>query len=108
MGAKIVYAYKCESCGASFDIVKPVSQYDADENCQCGYLATRIPFPQKIHLGRTAVESPYFNHALGQVCTDSEARKIAKERGLIEVGNEKVEKHVKVEESTYDDVWKGA
>lgn len=104
----MIYEQECTSCGNKFEVVKPASEYDTIEICKCGAEAKRVPFPRKIHLSNTAVQSPYFNHALGQVCTDNEARKIAKERGMIEVGNERVDKHVQSAETNYDDVWKGA
>ncbi len=104
----MIYQYGCEKCGAKFEVIKRVSEYKDPESCKCGYEATRVPFPTKIHLSGTAVQDKYFNHALGQVCTDTEAKQIAKDRGMIEVGNERIEKHVKPVEHSYDDVWKGA
>lgn len=97
-------------------MIKPVSQYQDPETCKCGYEATRVPFPKRVYLANTAVQDRKFNQALGTVCTDSEARQIAKERGLIEVGNEDVAKaaHRTAEQNEQqldaelEQVWKGA
>lgn len=99
----MLYEFRCSSCVKSFDVVRPVSEYDAAAFCpDCGHEGTRVPFPRKLHLTGTKVQEKYFNPALGCVTTDSEAKQIAKERGMIEVGNERVEKHVKPEEFDYE------
>lgn len=105
----MVYEHFCVPCNRTFDVIRPVSRYDDAEICaKCGSVAERVPFPRRVFLHGTAVQEKQFNHALGTVCTDNEAKQIAKERGLIEVGNERVEKHVKPYESDYSDIWKGA
>jgi putative FmdB family regulatory protein len=105
----VIYEYLCEVCGSHFDVVKPVSEYNTPEACRsCNYDATRVPFPRKIYLHGTAVQEKKWNPALGCAVTDSEAKKIAKERGLIEVGNEDPSKHLKPKELNLDDVWQGA
>lgn len=103
----MIYEYRCFGCKKAFDVIKPVKDYDKEEICtSCGAVADRVPFPRRTYLSGTAVQEKYFNHALGQVCTDREAKQMAKERGMIEIGNEKVD--VKPVEHSYDDVWKGA
>lgn len=104
----MIYAYKCSSCTKAFDVIKPVIDYDKEETCSCGCIADRIPFPQKIHLYGTAVQEKVWNHALGKAVTNSEAKNLAAQKGMVEVGNEDISKHVKMEESNYDDIWKGA
>ncbi len=105
----MIYEYKCFGCKRGFDVIKPVKDYDKEETCEkCGAVADRVPFPRRTYLSGTAVQDKYFNHALGTVCTDKEAKILAKNRGMIEVGNEDVSKHVNPVESNYDDVWQGA
>jgi putative FmdB family regulatory protein len=101
----MIYVYKCDGCDQKFDIVKPVSDFDRQELCPTsGVTMTRQFAPSKIHLGKTAVEDAYFHPAFGQVVKgDSHAQKLAKERGMIEVGNEKPEKHLKPNLKSYDD-----
>lgn len=112
----MIYEYKCFQCKKLFDVAKPVSRYLDEEICvSCGAVADRVPFPRKTHLSGTAVQDKKFNHALGRVCTDREAKQIAKEQGMIEVGNEDVSKHAdtvrsdldKAADKAYDDIWKG-
>lgn len=100
----MTYEYKCNSCEHSFDVTKNVKYMDIDEPCpKCGTICERI-FRPKIHLSNTKVQDSYYNHGLGQVVkNDQHARQIAKEKGLIEVGNEKVEKHVKYTPKDYGD-----
>jgi hypothetical protein len=51
----------------------------------------------------TKVEDAYFCSGLGQVVRNSSHRKeIIRERGLIEVGNERPEKHLKPTHIPYD------
>lgn len=105
----MIYEHHCDPCDVSFDVRKDSKDYMREEPCpKCEKLARRVPFPRRTYLAGTAVEEKYFSHALGQVVTKSEEKRIAKSKGMIEVGNEKVEKHVKPELHSYDDVWQGA
>jgi hypothetical protein len=76
---------------------------DHPQGISCDGVMERI-FSWKLHLTGTKVQERYFNHALGGVVTDTEARRIAKERGLIEVGNEIPGKHLKPEVSDYSEI----
>jgi putative FmdB family regulatory protein len=99
----MLYEFLCAWCVKSFDVVRPVSEYDAAAFCpDCGHEGNRVRFPRKLHLYNTAVQEKQFNPALGCVATDREAKQIAKERGMIEVGNERVEQHVKAEQFDYE------
>lgn len=104
----MVYEYKCASCSKTFDVIKSAAFYDSEELCSCGYVADRIPFPRKIHLYGTSVQEKEWNHALGKAVTKDEGAALAKSKGMVEVGNEDISKHVKMEETNYDDIWKGA
>lgn len=108
----MIYEFTCTPCTKRFDVARRVSEYDLPASCPvCGIEAQRTPFPRKIHLYGTAVQNAYFHNGLGTVVRgETDAKAIAKERGLIEVGNEQVEKHVKPDLHDYaaDDIWKGA
>ncbi len=98
----MIYDYCCGSCGMSCDIVKRVVELDRLELCtRCNHPMVRVfHLPQ---LMRTKVEDAYFCNGLGRVVKNStEAKRVAKERGLVEVGNEKPEKYLKVERKPYD------
>lgn len=104
----MIYEHVCGICQIHFDVSKDAEHYRRPEPCpQCGAQCARIPFPRRTYLANTAVQERYFSQALGQVVTRREELQIAKQQGMIEVGNEKIEKHVKTELHSYDDVWKG-
>ena len=87
----------------SFDVIKNAKYYDTEEKCStCGEVAVRI-FKPKIHLSGTKVEDAYYNPAFGQVIKSSQqAKEKAKELGMVEVGNERVEKHVQWTPKDYE------
>lgn len=37
-----VYPYKCLDCGKEFDVLKPMSEYDTEETCECGGKTGRV------------------------------------------------------------------
>lgn len=116
-----IYPFKCASCQHEFEAWAKISEIDSLEpSCpKCYHVNTpkeRL-FTAKIHLNNTKVEDAVFCEALGCVVKDSKHRKkIAKERGLVEVGNEKTEtihkyfederkaREQKQEAERYDDV----
>lgn len=101
----MVYDYTCAPCEYTFEVVKNAKYYNDPEDCpKCGDEATRVFPPKKIHLMNTAVQEKYFDHALGVVTTKDGAKDIAKRRGLVEVGNERPEKHLAPEVDDYSDV----
>ena len=103
----MIYEHHCETCDLNFDVTKEAALFRQPEPCpQCNGLAPRVPFPRRTYLAGTAVQEKYFSHALGEVVTRREEKQLAKQKGLIEVGNEKVD--VKPQLQSYDDVWKGA
>jgi putative FmdB family regulatory protein len=100
----MVYEYRCDPCQYEFEVVKNAKYYDSPESCpKCGDEAVRL-FRPKIHLKNTSVQEKYFDHSLGVITTKDGARDIAKRRGLVEVGNERPEKHLKVHDDDYSDV----
>jgi hypothetical protein len=88
------YEYNCEHCHHVEDYVivsKHSDDIDRIENCEgCGRVMNR-QISKHISFSGEKVEDniSYFDPALGvEVSGRSHARRIAKERGLIEVGNE--------------------
>ncbi len=72
-------------------MVKPVKDFDLKHECsECGCEETTVVISSKIHHIGAKVQSSEFNHGLGCVVhSKKEREEIAKQRGLIEVGNEK-------------------
>lgn len=111
-----IYEYRCHECAAGFDVVKPVAELDRSEPCPkcntvCGSSSRQIS--RTNFTGASDWNTQTFHPALGQVVKNNRhARQLAKERGMIEVGNEKVEtvhKHFeKQREETREQRWKDA
>lgn len=99
----MIYEYLCKPCGKLCEIIKRVADLNRQENCEeCGTIMERQVSGGQ-HLLNTAVQERYYSHALGQVVKGpQDERRIAKAKGMIEVGNERPRKHLKVETSSYD------
>lgn len=98
----MVYDYLCNECDTHVDVIKRVGEIDRKEKCpSCDTIMTRAFCPSKIHLSGTAVQEKKWQPALGRACTDREMKAEAKAKGMIEVGNEKQERHLKVAETEY-------
>jgi len=88
----MVYEYACPACHRHWDVIKRVSEMDAEETCVCKAIGVRQFIPQKIHLSGTKVEEAEFNPGLGCIVKNKNHRKeLAKQKGLEEIGNEKPE-----------------
>ena len=88
------YEYACK-CGNRWDVIKRMAAYDDPENCpKCSSLGDRQVVG--CNIDRTAASgwaNQQFHPGLGcYTRSDQHARKIAKSRGLEEVGNEPPEK----------------
>ncbi len=86
------YPYRCPACSDKFEVTKAIKAIDDPETCKCGAFAVR-------YIGRTNFtgasdwNNQTFNPALGcYTKSTAEARKLAKSRGMVEVGTEPVEK----------------
>lgn len=98
----MIYDYLCNECDTHVDVVKRVEHINRQEKCSiCDTIMTRAFAPSKIHLSGTAVQEKKWQPALGRAATDNEMRAEAKAKGMIEVGNEKPERHLKVAETEY-------
>ena len=86
----MIYEYNCPGCGVKFEVIKHHTRHRDAETCHhCGVVADRrISAPML-----NKQEHAEFNHGLGCVVRDKKHREeICKQRGLIEIGNEKTEK----------------
>lgn len=110
----MIYEYECIKCQKRFDVVKSVKDIDVNEFCvRCGEPSERKFVPSRIHIFGASVENAEYNHGLGQVVRNKKHRaEIAKQKGLIEIGNEKTESihkeldqvRAKRREKAWDDV----
>lgn len=94
------YEYECTNsrCGKEFEVIKRVAEIDNPEVClTCGDDAKRFISKRQHFYGASDWNKLEWNPGLGQwVDGGSKARaKIAKERGLTEVGNECPDKYGK-------------
>jgi hypothetical protein len=102
----VIYPYKCPE-GHRFEVIKSLSEIDREERCDCGAVSERQI--GLFALDKTAAGSwqPTWNPGLGQVVKSAgHAKRIAKEKGLIEVGTEKVEAVHKHFDKQRDDAYK--
>lgn len=111
------YEYRCSLCEADFDVVKSIASIERTEECPaCGHVnksdARQVSRSNLVGL-QHCTESAYHDPALGVVVKDRKhAARIAKDRGYIEVGNEKPEtihKHFETQrKETREQRWKDA
>lgn len=90
----MIYEFLCKKCNVIDEIIRHHMDLEEPVICpDCNSEMKRHYVPVTV---KTQGESiPYFHPALGQmVKSDSDAQDIAKSRGLVEVGNEDVEKHI--------------
>lgn len=87
------YPYGCKNCKHEFDVIKSIKDFDSPEACpRCGVLSTERYISLTNFSGADNWDSHY-NPGLGCVVKNRHhAARIAKQRGLIEVGNESCEK----------------
>jgi putative FmdB family regulatory protein len=83
-----IYPYKCLECSYIFDVIKPVSQIDKQENClHCqGVLLERVIALSAIE--KSSAVQPYYEPALGcMIKSKSQKQKVMKKLGVEEIGN---------------------
>lgn len=90
------YHYKCPKCGHDQDVVKTVSMLDdleTCENCKFNQLEGKHRILGVVQFYGEKPEEPFYSIPLGKMVSGkTQMRKLAKERGMIEVGNENVDK----------------
>jgi putative FmdB family regulatory protein len=110
----MIYPYECRRCGETFEVIKSVRHIDDPEFCECGPQAYRTIAQRQSFSGEKDWDSAHYNHGLGQaVKSNAHASKLAKERGMIEIGDEPLDKiHKKFDtereqkiESRYDEIF---
>lgn len=92
------YTFLCPKCEVNFDTVESIKTYDGDGECPtCKNVSRERIFSHKIHFIGAAVQHAEYNPAFGQVVKNKQHRdELAKQKGLVEIGNEKpatVHKH---------------
>lgn len=114
IGSIVIYPYHCPACKHEFEVIKSVRQINDEESCElCGQISVRIIAKSQAFYGANDWDTAHYNQALGmRVKSNKEAQRIARERGMIEVGTENIEKiHKKFDterekkiETRYDDI----
>lgn len=89
-----IYPYSCKDCGFDFEIAKQLANIDFNENCpECRGDSRRNISKYAAFYGASDWDSDKIDPAFGVRVTGSAHRKrLAKERGWTEVGNEDVNK----------------
>lgn len=102
----MIYVYHCSKCKKDFDVCKRVSEINTSETCSiCGSEMKRKFILPKLEIyGHCSTQSAYYHPGLGCVVRDDKhAKKIAKERKLVECGDQKPEKFLKPKVKDYDE-----
>lgn len=88
------YEYKCSQCCETFDIIKSVKELNDPECCpQCSGFKVERMICRTHFYGASDWDKAEYNPGLGVVTKNAKHRdKLARERGMIEVGNESLEK----------------
>ncbi len=97
------YPYYCVKCDSTTEVEKPLADIDRREECDCGQIMARC-ISEKISFKGEKVEDnqTYWHPSLGcEVRSESHAKQIAKNRGLIEVGTESMD-HLRPETKSYE------
>ena len=96
----MIYEYKCK-CGHEFEVIKKVAERNDTEHClECHQQATRRHVPSKVLLQTSELADwntdEHYNPGLGvKVKNNLHAKKIAKQKGLTEIGTEDPNKAAK-------------
>jgi predicted nucleic acid-binding Zn ribbon protein len=111
------FEFRCTPCNQTFEEVQPMARQKRltidqlrrekkrTAKCPaCGIVSSERIFSSSVYFVGAQVENAEYNPALGQVVKNSRHRKdLAKEKGLIEIGNEPPEKiHKKFESDRAD------
>lgn len=83
-----IYPYKCDACGHRVEVVRPITAEAIAPSCSLCESEMAYVFTRTVVIG-AAVQHAEFNPGLGVVTKNKQHREaIAKERGLVEIGNE--------------------
>lgn len=105
----MTYVFECQnaSCGKHFDVIRSVREMDEPGVCStCNNVAKRIFIPSRVLFSGAAVQNAEYNPGLGCITRNKSHRdEIARQKGLIEVGNEKPEILHKLADKARDEKW---
>lgn len=98
----MIYEYECPQCKKTFEFIRAMADHRKQEMCKdCGSSLIRIISRPTLSISKT--DWPEYNPGLGEVVNNRRHRAdLAKRRGLIEIGNEnmnKIEKKLKREKA---------
>lgn len=85
----MIYPYKCLTCNHHWEVIKPVKDIDIAEICEvCQRIGKRYISVTHFY-GASDWDKAQYCHALGTVVkSDKHRAKLARSRGLEEIGNE--------------------
>lgn len=88
-----IYDYFCDKCESEYEVIKSIKDYDGKDPCpKCGVVGSRLFDRCTFHHIGAKVKDAYKCPALGKVIkSDKHRNELAKQLGVIEIGNEKPE-----------------
>lgn len=105
-----IYDWECAKCDKPFETVESITTYSGVGKCPtCGNESKERIFSSQIYFVGAKVEDAEYNPAFGKVVKNKRERnELAKEKGLIEIGNEKPETiHKEASRTLADNLNKG-
>ena len=101
----IIYEWNCPKCEVKFETLQSIVEYNGETQCPtCGDITKERIFSAKITILGSSVQNAEYNPAFGQVVKNKAHRnELAKQKGLIEIGNDKPESIHKATEETKRD-----
>lgn len=91
----MIYGYECPKCKHDFEVIKSYRDIDNEETCEkCGTVSVRYISSKGSFTGTgPGWNEAHFSPVCGKVVKNNqEVREYAKRHGLVEIGNECVEK----------------
>jgi len=87
-----IYDYSCLKCDKNYEVIKSIKEYNGKDPCPtCGNVGDRR-FSCRIEFIGAKVEDAEFNVGLGKITKGKRHREeLAKQMGVVEVGNEKTD-----------------
>ena len=88
-----IYDFYCDKCDLEYEIVQSIKEYTGKWSCTaCGNETRRIYTHCSFHFTGTKIEDAEFNPGLGKITKSKRHREeLAKQMGVVEIGNEKPE-----------------
>lgn len=96
-----IYDWQCQDCQKSFEVIRSYQEYSLPALCDACQSSNTIRLISRTHFyGANTWDQASYNTGLGCITKNTKhAEQIARERGLIPIGNESCEKTMASQET---------